>query len=220
MTKDTSFDAYDWVFIFDLLLTIVVFCVSYWIKIIFFPSSLPLNFYSHLFILPLLLAFISSTLTYFGGYDSPSSTSMIDYSWSIFRSITLSVGLLLALLFFLQIQYLSRFVILLFAVLEIITLLICRGVTLQFFKNQVKSGKNILRVLIVGSHSRATELLSALQKQVVWGISVAGFVDPDPNLIGTKVNGIPVIGTVDNITVFFKPSWMLSFVQITGIPLT
>ncbi len=124
---------------------------------------------------------------------------MIGYFWAIFRAIVISVGILLALLFFLQIQYLSRFVILLFAVLELVTLLICRGATIHFFKKQVKSGKNILRVLIVGSRSRAIELLSALQEQVIWGVSVAGFVDPDPNLIGTKVNGIPVIGTVDNI---------------------
>src|SRR5690606_38726470 len=31
------------------------------------------------------------------------------------------------------------------------------------------------------------------------GVVVVGFVDPDPSMVGSKVLGIPVIGTVDNI---------------------
>ena len=66
-------------------------------------------------------------------------------------------------------------------------------------RKQVKSGKKTLRVLIVGSKGRAIDLYKALQEQMVWGVTVVGFVDPDPSLTGTEVLGIPVIGTVDNI---------------------
>lgn len=34
---------------------------------------------------------------------------------------------------------------------------------------------------------------------MVWGVKIVGFVDPDPSFLGVDVNGIRVIGTVENI---------------------
>ena len=42
-------------------------------------------------------------------------------------------------------------------------------------------------------------MVKALKKEYEFGVKVVGFVDPDPSLVGTKVKGIPVIGTLDNI---------------------
>ena len=187
------------VFYFDLIFTTAIFCFSFWVCVVFFPSPLPLNFVSHLFILPLLIAFLIGSLSYFGGYRSPYNTSLIGYSWSILRAIVVAVGSLLVLLFFLQIEYVSRLVIVLFASLEFFVLLFIRLISIVYFKEQVRSGKKILRILIIGSRSRAIDLFDALQEQTVWGVKVVGFVDPDPSLVGSTVQGIPVIGTVTNI---------------------
>lgn len=199
MYKHNSNNIDNWVFYIDLLSTTVIFCASFWARTLFFSLVLPLNFYSHLFVLPLLLAFITSFLSYFGGYKSPHHTNVAGYSWAIFRSVALSVGVLLALLFFLKVEYISRIVIILFAALELFSLLLIRIAATAYFKNQVKSGKNSLRVLIIGSRSRANDLHKALMEKVVWGVTVVGFVDPEPSRVGADVNGIPVIGTVDNI---------------------
>ena len=166
---------------------------------LFFPNAEPFVFSSHLFILPLLLVFVSSSITYFGGYQDPTKITLVGYIWSMFRAVTLSVSALLVLIFFLNIEYISRTVILLFAGLEFLTLSLIRYASIAYFKKQVKSGKKSLRVLIVGSKSRAIDLYKALQEQMVWGVTVVGFVDPDPALTGSEVLGIPIIGTVENI---------------------
>ncbi len=44
-----------------------------------------------------------------------------------------------------------------------------------------------------------TELHIQLKKQIVWGVEVVGFIDPDPHCLGLMVDGIPVIGTVESI---------------------
>ncbi|PIE64708.1 MAG: polyprenyl glycosylphosphotransferase [Desulfobacterales bacterium] len=187
------------IFLLDLLSTIVIFLATFWIRNTFLLKEEPLDFYSHLFIIPLLLALISGSLSYFGAYNSPHTTTITSYAWAITRSVVLTVGILLTLLFFLNIQYVSRFVILGFACAEFFTLLIIRSFIISYYKNQIKSGKRALRVIIVGTRARALDLFQNLHEQIIWGVTVVGFIDPDPAYMGTMVNDIPVIGTVENI---------------------
>lgn len=188
----------------DFLFTVVAFIVSFFSRDIFLQANYPLNIYSHLFILPLLLVLVTSFLSYFGGYDNPAQRSLAGYTGSIIKALVLAIGIILALLFFLQIEYVSRFVILVFAFLELATLFIIRTIYSNNFNEQVKSGKKKLNILIIGSRSRAIDLVKVLQAQVVWGINVIGFLDPDPNVRGTKILDIPVLGTVANIHEILK----------------
>ena len=57
----------------------------------------------------------------------------------------------------------------------------------------------MLKVLIVGTRSRALELVDALEQQIIWGVDIVGLVDPDPRYMGMIIQDIPVIGTVKNI---------------------
>jgi exopolysaccharide biosynthesis polyprenyl glycosylphosphotransferase len=199
MQKNTSNELSNLVFLADELFTLVVFFVSFWARDFFLPETESLSLFSHLFLVPLILVFTTTFLTYFGGYKSPEKTSMVGYSWSILRATVLTVFSLLAILFFLNIPYVSRLVIVVFAFLELSMLLISRVIIIAYFRKQIASGENALRVLIIGSRGRARELAVALQEKIVWGIKIVGFLDPDPSRVGAKVLGIPVIGTVDNI---------------------
>lgn len=199
MQDNTTVELSNSVFLFDILFTIIIFLVSFWARDTFITSEEPLSFFSHISLIPLVLLLITSFLSYFGGYKSPEKANLTAYSWSILRTTILTVSVLLAILFFLNIQYISRFVILIFAFLEPCILLVIRAITIAYFKKQVKSGEKTLRVLIVGSRGRAQDLVIALQKKMVWGIKVVGFVDPDASRVGAKVLDIPVIGTIENI---------------------
>ena len=199
MQNRTIADLDNTVFLSDILVTVIVFCISFWARSIFLPFADQLNFYSHVLILPLIIFFIVCSLKYFGGYKNPGQTKLIGYFWSVLKATAVTICVLLVLLFFLKVEYVSRLVILLFAVLEFVVLLIIRIAAVLYFREQVKSGKNTLRVLIVGSRSRAQDLYKALQEQMVLGVKVVGFIDPDPWRVGIDVFGIPVIGTVDNI---------------------
>lgn len=188
-----------YVFFLDIIATIVSFLAAFWIRVYFSIDEKNLDLYSHVFLIPLLLALVLSLLSYFSAYQGPQKTTIVAYSWAIIKTIVLTVSILLSLLFFLEIEYVSRFVVLIFAIVEFVVLFVIRAGTIKIFKDQVKSGKRVLRVLIVGTRGRAQELLLALQQQVVWGIKVVGFIDPDPSCLGQEIHGVPVIGTVENM---------------------
>ncbi len=188
----------DSIFLFDIFFTFLTFLFSFWIRNIILPQEEVLSLYSHIFLFPLLLLLIISLLSYFGGYTEPLKTSLTRYGWAIIRTIVVTVGILLSLLFFLKIEYVSRSVILLFAGLEFVVLLTIRAFSIAYFNSQLKRGERALRILIIGTKARARELVKALQEQTVWGVEIVGFIDPDPAFLGQIIDGIPVIGTVEN----------------------
>ena len=199
MQKDPTNELGNAVFFIDVLLTTITFLGAFWARNIFLDSEKMLHFSSHLFIMPLLLALITGTLSYFGGYHHPFNTRLSSYFWSITQAVICAVGLLLMLLFFLNIQYVSRFVILLFASFELCVLVVFRSAVISYYKKQVKSGAKTLRILVIGSRSRAQDLVQALREHLILGVEIVGFIDPEPTFVGSKVLGIPVIGTLDNI---------------------
>lgn len=199
MQHDSASELGNTVFLVDILVTTIAFGTAFWLRDYLMPVSEPLHLYSHLFIVPLILALVTGTLTYFGGYRSPYETSLVAYVWSVLRAIVVTFGVLLAMLFFLQIEYVSRMVIVVFATLEFGMLVCVRMLVAAMLKAQVKSGRKRYRVLIVGSRSRARELVEALCNEMFGGIEVVGFVDPDPSRVGLRVFDIPVIGTVESI---------------------
>lgn len=186
------------VFFLDVFFTCIAFLTSFWSRE-FVAVGGPSDFYSHVFLIPLILALIISLLSYFGGYHGPHRTSLAVYCWAITRAVFVTLAVLFFLIFFLKIEYVSRLVVLIFAGFEWVVLLLVRVWAMRHFKQQVKSGKKKLRVLVVGTRTRAQELVKALQKQVIWGIKVVGFVDPDPTCLGQEILGVPVIGTVENM---------------------
>ena len=188
----------------DFLFTIVAFIIAVFLRDFFLQADQQLDFYSHIFILPLLLVLIISFLSYFGGYKNPIQKNLAGYAGSIIKTLIVSIGIILGLLFFLKIQYVSRFVILFFAILELVTLFVIRVIYSNNFKEQVRSGKKKLNILIIGSRSRAIELVNVLKEQVIWGVNVIGFVDPDPNMHNTNVLDIPILGSIENIHEILK----------------
>lgn len=197
MNNNTS-DLGSSVFFVDILSTILAFLAAFGLRE-FVPIPETMDLYSHVFLIPLVLAITLSLLRYFGAYKGPHQTTFPGYIWAVSKAVFITVTVLLTLLFFLKIEYVSRFVILIFSALELSVLLITRACVLRYFKEQVQSGKKKLRILIVGTKNRAQELLRALENQMVMGVQVVGFVDPDPACLGQKIQGVPVIGTVANM---------------------
>lgn len=203
MKHDTSTELGFNVFLLDVLSTVLAFLAAFWLRQ-FVPAEGTVDLCSHLFLIPLLLFLTIGSLSWFGAYRRPHATTFAAYLWAICKTIFVIVGVLLSLLFFLKIEYVSRFVVLIFAGLEFCVLLVNRAWVIHSFKEQVKSGRNQLRVLIVGTKNRARELVQALQQQQVRGVKVVGFIDPDPSFLGQEILGVQVIGTVENINEVLK----------------
>jgi exopolysaccharide biosynthesis polyprenyl glycosylphosphotransferase len=187
------------IFSLDFACMVVAFLVSFWIRDFLLLDEQRLNIYTHLFLLPLLLTLLIFFLSYFGAYRSPRYTSYYGYAWSVFRGVSLAIGVLLTVLFFLEIKYISRGVILIFSILAFFGLLAVRASAKEYVQQTIRKGSGSLRVLIIGTGERAREMARDLKKQAEWGIKIVGHLDPDPELVGSEVNRVPVIGTIGNI---------------------
>ncbi|MFC1877168.1 sugar transferase [Thermodesulfobacteriota bacterium] len=187
----------------DLSFTIFTFLVSYWISKSFITEG-DLGLFSHLALLPLILAFLLFFLPYFQAYRSPRETSVLTYLWSVLRAVVICIGLLLILLFVLNIQYVSRGVILIFSGIEVLILFGIRiGVVRHFIRMAGKGRKNY-KILIIGTGYRATHLSEVLDKNTEWGIDIIGHLDPNPSRVGLEVRGSTVLGTVGDISHILK----------------
>ena len=183
----------------DVFLTVGIFILSFWARG-FLPIEGEVDFYSHIFLLPLLLVLTLSFLSRFGAYKLPRESSNFDYAWAIFRGLSLAIGLLLTLLFFLKIQYVSRYVIFVFASIEFFALVTVRIIIRHYYLKALESGKHSLRVLIIGTGDRAKFLTKQLKHHAELGFKIVGYLDPDQSLVGQTIDGTPVIGSVDTIS--------------------
>ncbi len=186
------------VFLLDILISVSVFVLSFQIRE-FLHLDGEVDLYTHLFLLPLLLVLITSFLSTFGAYVLPRYSNNIQYVWAVSRAVTLGVGVVLILLFFLKVQYISRAVIVTFAGAEIVALSLFRIAVRRYFFHLIATGRHSLKVLVVGTGERARDLIRELGKQADWGIKIVGYLDPDPDRIGTEISGSQVLGTLDDI---------------------
>jgi exopolysaccharide biosynthesis polyprenyl glycosylphosphotransferase len=187
----------------DIFLTVGIFILSFWGRR-FLPLQGEVDFYSHIFLIPLLLVLIISFLTHFGAYALPRESSLFDYTWAVFRGVALAIGLLLSLLFFLKIQYISRYIIIIFASIEFFALTTIRIIVKSYYLKALKNGSCSLKVLIVGTGDRARFLAKQLKHHAELGFEIVGYLDPDPRQAGQTVEAIPVIGSVGNISECLK----------------
>lgn len=203
MYEKTKQDLDRTVFFLDVLFTVLTFLVVFYIRNIVIAGE-RVDLFTHIFLIPLFLACITGFLMYFGGYRSPHNTTLSMYAWSILRALALTLGVVLSCLFILRIHNASRLIVFSFIGAEVFSLLAIRAFIIHYYTHSIAKGNIASRVLIIGSHERAKELTNALKTQTEWAVQVIGYLDPEEEAVGTTVNNIPVIGTLDSITTCLK----------------
>ena len=188
----------------DILAGMGAFLIAFYVRNSLLVAEEGLDFYRHALLLPLLLALLVFFLSYFEADKAPRQATPAGVIWSVFRAVALTIGVLLTLLFFLQVDYVSRLVIFLFAGMAFVMLLLIRIGAFAYFRRARASGSHPWRVLIIGTGHRAREMARTLREQADWGVKIACFLDPDPGRVGGQVEGVPILGTVNNVSVFLK----------------
>jgi exopolysaccharide biosynthesis polyprenyl glycosylphosphotransferase len=187
----------------DLCITIIVFLAASWFRNLLLDHE-PSAFLSHIAFLPFILALWMLLLAFFGAYRSPGSTSSLAYTWAIARAVVAGLASLFTILFVMKIQYVSRGVVVIFAVLNVLALVGIRLGVVWYFQRALRQGDRFRRVLIVGSGTRARRLAETLLRHSEWGIRIVGHLDPDPTRIGDRVLQSSVVGTVGDISSVLK----------------
>jgi len=204
MYDDRTLEIGRTLFLLDVLLTIVTFIMAIWIRVHWIAGGEDVNLVSHLYFIPLVLALVVTFMSYSGAYRSPSRMRCIYYVWGTFRGVALAIGVLLTVLFLLNIDYVSRLVVVGFAVLDFAALAGLRIFLRRYYVRSIKKGTTSIRAIIIGTGERARELSQKLRRQAEWGIKIIGHLDPDPERVGQTIIDAPVLGTVDDIHTILK----------------
>ncbi len=167
-------------------------------------ESRPVDFASHIALVPLLISLSVFFLFSFGGYRSPRAVSFWFYAWAVLRATLATIITMWALVYVLHIQYVSRIVLANFAVFAVIGLTGVRTGVLIYFRHSARKGENAREALIIGTGNRAKQLAAILRANAEWGLHIVGHIDPDPRFVGQRVLDAPVLGTVDDITTILK----------------
>ena len=187
----------------DIALTVFVFLAASWLRTALLDNH-PVDFLSHLALLPFVLALWMFFLTFFGAYRSPRVASLLQYAWSATRGVAVGLASLLTILFLFKVQYVSRTVMVTFAAADLLALVGIRLGIVWYFHRSLRRGEYFRKVLIVGSGTRAHRLVDTLLQKSEWGIRVVGHLDPDPTRVGDRVLESSVLGTVGDISSVLK----------------
>lgn len=190
----------------DAIIIVAAFWISYYLK---FPVEkmlvsqidvlglYPLMTYINL--LPWVIAIWISSLYFIGSYQTFRAKNISQIVTDLMKGFAVSFTLFGGIVFILKLHYLSRIFIGLVFALSLLFLSIARVIFVTALFYFRKKGYNFRELLVIGTGKRAQNFLSLIKKHPEWGFKVVGLVDEHPELQGTKVMGLPVIGKLTDI---------------------
>lgn len=187
-------------FLLDVLLTLLVMVLLYRVHeyLGLEEGHTLLAYVALLIILGVPLSFL---LNRFGAYRGLRVVALGKYAYMVGKSFVISMSVLVAILFFLQVDFVSRAFLLQFSLFSVVVMVSVRaGLIWWYFRRSVQKGENYLKVLIIGTGRRAKRLTEMLNRHNEWGIHILGYLDTDAEHVGEFVEHAKVLGTVDEIT--------------------
>jgi exopolysaccharide biosynthesis polyprenyl glycosylphosphotransferase len=187
----------------DIMATVVAFFTAFWLRWIFVEDP-DIDLASHAAVLPLILALLLFMLSHYKAYAPPRRTDILTYVWEIFKAMALAMGLLLTILFLLNIKEISRLVAGLFAFLDFFALIGIRVIVKWHVRRSIKLEKNFKYILIIGTGNLAKQIYQQLRNHAEYGLNIIGCLDIDESRVGSKVKDASVIGTVNEFSAVLK----------------
>lgn len=137
---------------------------------------------------------------YFQGlYQLRRSRSRFDEALKILLAVGLATVLLAAgLTFYREFSY-SRLTLGIFAVVDVVLVILERWAIAGMLRRIRRSGGNLQRVLVVGAGELGRQVVERLQQHQEYGFRVAGFLDDDPGKQKRRILGVPVLGTTRDL---------------------
>lgn len=167
-------------------------------------SSLTLDskiaFSQYLYLLIAAVALWCLTLFINGMYRSIRTIPFFKLFWLVCKSGLVTFITLGTMLFLFKVSSASRLLFFLFMITSFILILaekILFLLTLRFFRRR---GYNYRSILVVGTGRRAAQFIGRIRKHPEWGLRILGAIDDEPGRGINKVDGVDVIGTLDDIT--------------------
>ncbi len=158
-----------------------------------------LPYESYLWLLLLFLPVWTGLLSFFGGYRKLRVKSYSRIVWTIFKACGIGLFSFGALLFLLKVQHVSRTLMGLVFFFSFTFLSLERAALLSCFRFMLRRGYFYRSLLIVGTGRRARQFARLVRGHAGWGLKITGFLDDDPALVGQRLEGAEILGTLSSL---------------------
>ena len=127
-------------------------------------------------------------------YSTQRDPSLFFDLKSVLRTVFFGTLTLFAVSYLLRIELPVRSVIILFVVINV-PLLLAGKIFFHFIRSYMRmAGKLRRTVLIVGAGEKAGRYIDSIRKHSDWGLDLIGFIDSNPQKVGTHYYGAEVLG--------------------------
>jgi exopolysaccharide biosynthesis polyprenyl glycosylphosphotransferase len=134
-----------------------------------------------------------------GMYRSIRTLSYPKILWIICKAAFMTVLGFGTTLFIFKAVSLSRLFFLIFGVTSFVLILGEKTTVYLFMHYFRRRGHNLRRLLIVGTGRRAAEFIQRIKGHPDWGFHILGAIDDEPGRGLKKVDGVDIIGNLDDI---------------------
>jgi exopolysaccharide biosynthesis polyprenyl glycosylphosphotransferase len=151
-------------------------------------------------ILVMFLAPLWCVMLYFSGaYAAMRTRSGIDIAWSVIKASLLMAVAFSMVVFLFKFKFVSRAFFLIFMGVSALFILIEKLLVFYLARLARKRGHNYRRLVIVGTGKRAGNFIAMIKKHAEWGFKIRGILDYDKQNIGKDIEGIRVMGALDDL---------------------
>ena len=183
--------------LFDLSVIALAFPVAYGLRNQFstfagIPALMPLREYLPLlsFILPIWMGLLFLNKA----YSSHRGRSYLPLLWTIVKTNLEGVSILSLLFFTLKLHMFNRSLVFLFVLVCTGLLTVEKIAVIKWLEYIRKQGKNLKRVLIIGTDSKVQVIIKRIEQHPETGFEVTGLLSEHPDEIYRKAYGYNVIG--------------------------
>jgi len=135
-----------------------------------------------------------------GMYRAMRTRTLFEIIGIIIKSTFLAILAFGTVIFLFKLQFVSRMFFVLLVVASATFLLLEKIAVFSIMQYVRRRGLNYRSLLIVGTGRRAADFINRIQNHPEWGFKIIGAVDDEPGRGIEWVNGIKVIGTLDDIS--------------------
>jgi Undecaprenyl-phosphate glucose phosphotransferase len=134
------------------------------------------------------------------GLYSPRRTFALgDEGWLLTKAAGLTVVFFTATSYLLKEVDISRLVLAIFGVMAITLPLASRALIPHTLRQLRRKGTYLRRALVVGHEDLAHQVIKTIQQHPEAGLNIVGILAESPRLLGTRLDGIEVLGTHDEV---------------------
>lgn len=134
----------------------------------------------------------------YGLYKQTRHIRRIEEIFMVIKATSLAVILLTAISFFYRGVSYSRVTLIFLWIFSIFLISATRYFMIQLEYIRKRNSKELINVLIIGSNRNARNIIRWAKNNPHYGVSILGVLARDRELVGMHLEGISILGTVDN----------------------